>query len=106
MSSKFLSLITGVSALALAGAAFAAEPVQLSDTQMDEVTAGRYTNYVKNFKRINVDIYTDVDLDDNYAQGDAVAEAYGNRTLAETFTYSKTTPWSSKAASSSTSATD
>ena len=42
MTSKFLSLIAGVSALALAGTAHAAGSVQLSDVQMDSVTAGFY----------------------------------------------------------------
>jgi ABC-type glycerol-3-phosphate transport system substrate-binding protein len=38
--SKMLSLIAGVSALALAGAASAGGPVSLTNTQMDVVTAG------------------------------------------------------------------
>jgi hypothetical protein len=38
--SKTLSLIAGISVLALAGAASAAGPVSLTNTQMDAVTAG------------------------------------------------------------------
>lgn len=47
MNRKFLSLLSGVSALALAGAAQAAEPahtgapMELSVAQLDSVTAGR-----------------------------------------------------------------
>jgi hypothetical protein len=39
MTSKFLSLVAGVATLGLVGAANAAEPMQLSDLQMDTVTA-------------------------------------------------------------------
>ncbi|HEY5676609.1 MAG TPA: hypothetical protein VIR81_07490 [Myxococcales bacterium] len=40
MMKMFLSLAAGAAALTLASAALAAEPAQLSDSQMDGVTAG------------------------------------------------------------------
>jgi hypothetical protein len=40
MMNKLLSLAAGASVLMLAGAAYAKEPVALSDKQMDKVTAG------------------------------------------------------------------
>ena len=40
MKTKFCSLLAGASLLALASAANAAQPLALSDTQMDGVTAG------------------------------------------------------------------
>jgi len=40
MKTKFCSLLAGASLFALASAANAAQPVALSDTQMDRVTAG------------------------------------------------------------------
>ena len=38
--SKMLSLIAGISALALAGTAYSGEPLKLTDKQMGVVTAG------------------------------------------------------------------
>jgi hypothetical protein len=40
MKSKLFCLLAGVALLGLAGAASAQEPIQLSDNQMDKVTAG------------------------------------------------------------------
>jgi hypothetical protein len=51
--SKMLSLIAGVSALALAGAASAAGPVTLTNAQLDVVTAGSSSksfDFTKNLK--------------------------------------------------------
>src|ERR1700757_482156 len=51
--SKMLSLIAGVSALALAGTASAAGPVRLTNAQMDVVTAGSSSksfDFTKNLK--------------------------------------------------------
>ncbi len=64
MSAKFLSLIAGVSALALAGAVQAAEPahvaapVQLSAAQMDTVTAAGKKNDHKRYWRNKYKKYT------------------------------------------------
>jgi len=40
MMHKFFSLVAGAALLALAGTAYAGQPVPLSDNQMDGVTAG------------------------------------------------------------------
>ena len=40
MTNKFFSLVAGAALLALAGTAYAEQPMQLSDKQMDGVTAG------------------------------------------------------------------
>jgi len=46
--SKMLSLIAGISALALAGTAYSGEPLQLTDKQMGVVTAGAGDFHFKN----------------------------------------------------------
>jgi hypothetical protein len=40
MTKKFFSLVAGAALLALAGTAYAGQPLSLSDKQMDGVTAG------------------------------------------------------------------
>jgi hypothetical protein len=48
--SKMLALVTGISMLALAGAASAGGPVSLTNSQMDVVTAGGSFDFTKNLK--------------------------------------------------------
>jgi hypothetical protein len=74
MTSKFLSLVAGVSALALAGAA-QAQPLQLTDAQMDGVTAGSITK--KHVQLIKIDVKADVDIKDDIAKSVAAAQATG-----------------------------
>jgi hypothetical protein len=64
--SKTLSLIAGISVLALAGTAFAGGPVSLTNTQMDAVTAGaspsKSFDFSKNLKSAS---YNDVNFSGN-----------------------------------------
>ena len=48
--SKMLAFVTGISMLALAGAASAGGPVSLTNSQMDVVTAGGSFDFTKNLK--------------------------------------------------------
>jgi hypothetical protein len=76
MSPKFLSLIAGVSALALAGAA-QAQPMQLTDAQMDGVTAG--SAYKIHKQEIKLKVKADVDIKDDIAKSVAAAQATAPR---------------------------
>ena len=51
--SKMLALVTGISMLALAGAASAGGPVSLTNSQMDVVTAGGSFDFTKNLQSIS-----------------------------------------------------
>jgi hypothetical protein len=105
MTSKFLSLVAGVAALGLVGAAAnAAEPMHLTDAQMDSVTAGLFDLDVT--EKLKARINVGVDIDGNLAKALAAADAYGKNTLAETVTVTETTKYSSSALSQSLSATD
>jgi hypothetical protein len=101
MTSKFLSLVAGVSALALAGAASAAEPMQLTDTQLDGVTAGTYVKPVAVTSYKNLVGYTNNFIKGvtivygNGADATAGADAYGWNTITYTTAYAATTPYSS-----------
>ena len=73
--SKTLSLIAGVSALALAGAANAGGPVSLTNTQMDTVTAGAVSSkpfdFTKNLTSTtnnNVNFNSKSSISDNFTK--------------------------------------
>ena len=51
--SKMLAFVTGISMLALAGAASAGGPVSLTNSQMDVVTAGGSFDFTKNLQSIS-----------------------------------------------------
>ena len=57
------TLATGLSAFAVTASA---EPVKMTDQQMDEITGGALidvTNILTNVRRTTVDVYVDVDID-------------------------------------------
>jgi hypothetical protein len=79
MTSKFLSLVAGVAALGLVGAAAnAAEPMQLTEVQMDNVTAG-WSKYKKveptHFQFIKIIVSPDIELKDDVAKSVSAAQA-------------------------------
>jgi hypothetical protein len=90
MTSKFLSLVAGVAALGLVGAAAnAAEPMQLSELQMDSVTAGSLKKGIHK-QVFLIKVAADIDLrkdDLAKAKADAYAEAPAKYNV---FTYTQT----------------
>ena len=101
---KMTSLLAGAAVLALSGAAYAGEPVALTDGVMDGITAAGGVNFNSQLvfnddqnKVVNLEITKDIDVDldlDGYV-ADAVATADARvgtifstsyYTLAETFT--------------------
>jgi hypothetical protein len=92
---KLASLAAGACTLALAGAAYAGEPLSLTETEMDGVTAGQFgVDFYEN-KQIYVDVFkfyeAYVYLDGTSAQstGQATAQSYnGEDVLAEVANYS------------------
>jgi hypothetical protein len=86
MSPKFLSLIAGVSALALAGAA-QAQPMQLTDAQMDGVTAG--SAYKIHKQEIKLKVKADVDIKDDIAKSVAAAQATAPSRTHNVFTFTE-----------------
>lgn len=104
MSAKFLSLIAGVSALALAGTVQAAEPVhaaapmQLSVAQMDSVTAAgkdnngkkhkyNHKNFKKHLKHIVCKTKNTCKPTPTPPKGSAVADASASATASAPATY-------------------
>jgi hypothetical protein len=117
MSNKFAALLAGVSFLALAGAANAADLTPLSTSQMDMVSAaGDYSFDTDVDKEVNIDVTknydfdaeldSDVTVDGNLATAEASADAYGEDTFTEASSFTQTTDWSSQSFSESTSASD
>ncbi|HIP79969.1 MAG TPA: hypothetical protein EYH07_16095 [Kiloniellaceae bacterium] len=97
---RILPFLAGVSMLAFAGVASADEPIVLSETVLDKVTAGGTvdfdTNVVKNvniFKTVFLDVDkevdADVDIDGRLATAEASADALGFNALAETDTFAQ-----------------
>lgn len=117
MSKKFAALLAGVSFLALAGAANAADLSPLSTSQMDTVSAaGDYSFDTDVNKDVDIDVDkdynfdadldSDVSVDGNLATAEASADAYGDDTFTEASSFTQTTDYSSQSFSESTSATD
>jgi len=114
---KSLPLLTGAALLAGVTAAGAAEPLKLTDAQMDGVTAaGGVSFYSTIFKSDDIHIKETVDVDKvlltvsvvvgNSALAQGTADAFGKHTNAEAFSFTQTTPWSSEAAALSISQSD
>ncbi len=86
---KLAALLGGVAMLGLVGVAQADEPMALSATQMDQVTAGYgykdygYKGHYKKHKCFHC-------FGDHVAYSDSYAYAYGPSTYANTYTYSDT----------------
>lgn len=104
------TLVIGATFLLGSGFAIADEPMVLTIGQMDTVTAGGGVHFNSNRNdRFNVDrwidehktarYYVTTHVINNSAAADATADAYGNNTDAQTFTYAQTTNFSSEAAS-------
>lgn len=99
MNAKMTSLVAGIALLAGVGVANAEE--RLTAASMDGVTAagGDYLHVWK-----NVNVY--VDVHGNLAHATADATCTGYNCLAQSATYTDTTPYSGTASSYSVSATD
>ena len=100
MRKSTLALLAGVSMLALSTAAYAGDPIALSDTDMDSVTAaGTFTYTVDIDKQVNINV--DVTLDVNkfvnsfvdvtgyLAVAEASADTFGRDGLSETETFAQ-----------------
>jgi hypothetical protein len=95
--SKMLALVTGISMLALAGAASAGGPVSLTNSQMDVVTAGGsqgfdFTKNLKSTSSNNVNFTGKSDITDSfkktanikvnsYVKGNSASLAYDNEAI-------------------------
>lgn len=95
---KMLSLLAGVSMLAVAGATSAAEP--LSADQMDLVTAGGNFDISQS---LNTNLCVYANVHNNSATANATANATGNNTYtdAQTSTNANTPSWYVPGSSSS-----
>ena len=85
---KLASILTGVVMAASVGLASAGQPLQLTEQQLDNVTAGWGWHHHRHHAR-------------STAYADAVAEAYGRRNSSSTWTGTFTAPGASSAASNS-----
>lgn len=114
---RILSLFAGVSMLAFAGVAGADEPLVLSETALDKVTAGGMVDFDTNvFKEVNItktvvlnvdkDVDAFVDIDGRLATAEASADALGFDALAETDTFAQVDETGAFAFSESLAATD
>ena len=114
---RTLSLFAGASLLAFAGVAIADEPVVLSESTLDTVTAGGTvdfdTNIVKNvninktvFLEVDKDVDAFVNIDGRLATAEASADALGFDALAETDTFAQVDSTGAFAFSESLAATD
>ena len=93
--SKMLALVTGISMLALAGAASAGGPVSLTNSQMDVVTAGGSFDFTKNLQSTatnNVNFTGNSKITDtfnktanikvnSYVKGNSASLAYDNEAI-------------------------
>ncbi|WP_430233662.1 hypothetical protein [Nitrosomonas communis] len=101
MNAKMTSLVAGLALLAGVSVANAQEPMRLSETSMDGVTAGTYNYSPFNFYK---DVYTDVDhklnvwkdvdstvyVKGQLADAEAGAACYAPNCLTETLTVTNT----------------
>ena len=100
---KMLPIVAGVALVLSVGAAHAGEPLKLTDSQMDGVTAGGLD--LKSIKVIKWNFKAKADIKGNFAEADATALAEGKNTLTATWTISQTTKRSSASLSESLSIT-
>ena len=114
---RTLALLAGAGLLAMAGAANADEPIVLSETALDKVTAAGTvvfnTNILKNvniekfvFLDVDKDVDADVNIDGRLATAEASADALGFDALAETDTFAQVDVTGAFAFSESLAATD
>lgn len=114
---RTLALLAGAGLLAMAGAANADEPIVLSETALDKVTAAGAvvfnTNILKNvniekfvFLDVEKDVDADVNIDGRLATAEASADALGFDALAETDTFAQVDSSGAFAFSESLAATD
>ncbi len=88
--------------------------LEVADKEANVVGASGGSFYVDKYIDVDKDIYVDIDKYVNsyanaygkLAEAEALAEFYGKDGLAETLTYSSTTPYGGTAVSESTSVTD
>ncbi len=118
MSKTMLSLLAGVSFVALTGAAGAVEPIKLTDNQMDKVTAAGFVDFDTDIDvnvdidkdvdiNVDADVDADVDVDGHLAVAEASADAFGSfGTLSITDAFAQTTSNSSESFSFALAATD
>ena len=97
---RILATIAATSLLALSSAATAEEPVVLTDSALDSVTAAGLVEFNTNvFKLVEInklvnlqvmkDVDADVDIDGRLATAEASADALGEDALAETDTFAQ-----------------
>jgi len=97
---RVLSLFAGASILAFASVASADEPMVLSETMLDQVTAGGTVEFDTNvFKEVTINkvvqlnvlktVDADVDIEGRLATAEASADALGFDALAETDTFAQ-----------------
>ena len=114
---KTLAVLAGAGLLALASVASADEPIVLSETDLDRVTAAgtvEFNTNVMKFIELNKDVeltvlktvFADVDIEGRLATAEASADALGIDTLAETDTFAQVDETGSFAYSQSLAATD
>ena len=119
MRKSTIALFAGVSMLALSTAAYAGDPIALSDTDMDSVTAAGTFSYTVDITKdvnINVDVTLDVnkfvnsfvDVTGYLAVAEASADTFGDDGLSETETFAQVDQFSgfTEAFSSSLAATN
>ena len=114
---RTFALMAGVGLLAMAGVAVADEPVVLSETALDKVTAAGTVEFDTNiFKFVQIEknveltvfkvVDADVDVDGRLATAEASADALGFDALAETDTFAQVDETGAFAFSESLAATD
>ncbi len=114
---RTLALLAGVGLLAMAGAANADEPIVLSETALDKVTAAGMVEFdtiiLKNvniekfvFLDVDKDVDANVNIDGRLATAEASADALGFDALAETDTFAQVDEFGAFAFSESLAATD
>lgn len=114
---RTLALLAGAGLLAMAGVASADEPIVLSETALDKVTAAGTVEFNTTiFKFVDIDktvdltvvkdVDADVDIDGRLATAEASADALGFDALAETDTFAQVDFSGAFAFSESLAATD
>ena len=114
---RTLALLAGAGLLAMAGVANADEPIILSETALDKVTAAGTVEFNTNvIKFVDIDktvdltvvknVDADVDIDGRLATAEASADALGFDALAETDTFAQVDEFGAFAFSESLAATE
>jgi hypothetical protein len=103
MLRKIIPAAALAAVLGVAGVANA-DPLRLTDTQLDGTTAGGYTHYQK--IKVYFGVYSNPYVQDNVAVFEADANAIGNNTFTKTWGFALTTPISSTSSSGGMAVTD